>query len=324
VKYLRFLNLIRRFFSNPKRRKEFFIFLIALCISAALWLMIILDKSYTTTYPFLFSVKEHPANRVLKEPLPANSVLIINSRGWNLLKLKISHDIIFLDIPIENFNASKKLIITNQYKDNFKNSLPEGVRIIRIIPDTLRLEFDKLLMKKVKIKANVNVTYRKQFGQSGPLIIEPGFVTVSGPETYVKAIETINTEPITGKFINKTLVKSIKLNRLANTNIEFGINSVNINLPVEKLTEGKYLIPVKLFNTGKQKITLIPDKVEVSYQAPINVFEKIKPESFLVYVDLKSNSNSINGKFKVKLEVSMPYIYYSKVYPEFVDYIIEK
>jgi YbbR domain-containing protein len=286
--------------------------------------MIILDKSYTTTYPFLFSVKEHPANRVLKEPLPANSVLIINSRGWNLLKLKFSHEIIYLDIPIENFNTSKKLIITNQYKDNFKNSLPEGVRIIRIYPDTLRLEFDKLLMKKVKIKPNINVTYRKQFGQSGPLIIEPGYVTVSGPETYIKGIETVYTEPIIGKYISKTLVKTIKLSRIANTNIEFGVNSVNINLPVEKLTEGKFMLPVKLFNTGKQKITLIPEKVEVSFQSTINVFEKVKPESFLVFVDLKSNSNSTKGKFKVKLEVSMPYIYYSKVYPEYVDYIIEK
>lgn len=283
-----------------------------------------LDKSYTTTYPFLFSVKEHPANRVLKEPLPINSVLIINGNGWDLLKLMFSHDTIYLDIPIENFRSSKKLIITNQYKDNFKNSLPEAVHILRIIPDTLKLEFDKLLKKKVMINPDINVTFRKQYGQSGPAIIAPSYVTITGPETYVRDIETINTEPIIGKNISKTIVKSIKLNRLVNTNIEFGITSVNINLPVEKLTEGKYILPVKLFNTGKQKITLIPDKVEVSFQAPITVFNKVKPGAFLVFADLKSNSNSVSGKFKIKLEVSMPYIYYSKVYPEYVDYIIEK
>jgi YbbR domain-containing protein len=324
VKYLRFFTLIRRFFSNPKRRKEFIAFFIAFCISTALWFLIILDKSYTTTYPFTFSVKEHPGNRVLKEPLPANSVLIINCKGWDLLKLMFSHDSIFLEIPVDNFRSSKKLIVTNQYKDNFKNSLPEAVRIIRIIPDTLRLEFDKLLKKKVKVNPDINVTYKKQYGQSGGIGIEPSYVTISGPETYVRDIETVNTEQINGKNISKSIVKPVKLKSFANTNIEFAVSSVQINLPVEKLTEGKFMLPVKLFNTGKQKITLIPDKVEVSFQAPINIFNKVKPESFLVFADQKTNLNTASGKFKVRLEVNAKYIYYTKVYPEYVDYIIEK
>lgn len=289
-----------------------------------MWLLIILDKSYTTTYPFVFSVKEHPGNRVLKEPLPNNSILIINSRGWDLLKLMFSHDTIYLDIPVENFRSSRKVIITNDYKDNFKNSLPETIHILRIIPDTLSLEFDKLLKKKVKIRPDINTTFKKQYGQSGPVVVKPSYVTVSGPETYVRDIEFINTMPVIGKNICKTFVKIIQLNKPVNTNIEFNVNTVNINIPVDKLTEGKYLLPVKLFNIGKQKITLIPDKVEVSYQAPINVFNKVKPESFLVFIDLKSNPNTTSGKFKIKLEVSFPYIYYSKVYPEYIDYIIEK
>jgi len=289
-----------------------------------MWLLIILDKSYTTTCPFLFSVKEHPVNRVLKEPLPKNSILIINSRGWNLLKLMFFHDTIYLDIPIENFRSSKKMIITNEYKDNFRNSLPEAVHILRIIPDTLRLEFDKLLKKKVRIKPDFNVTFKKQFGQSGPVVLEPSDVTVTGPETYVRDIEYIKTMPVIGKNISKSFVKAIGLNKPNNTNIEFNTNSVNINFPVDKLTEGKYILPVKLFNAGKQKITLIPDKVEVSFQAPISVFNKVKPESFMVFIDLKSNTNNSSGKYKVKLEVNFPYIYFSKVYPEYVDYIIEK
>ena len=311
-------------FSNPTIRKEFLIFCIAFFLSATLWLLIILDKSYTTTYPFSFSVNDHPANRTLKEPLPANSVLIINAKGWDLLKLMFLHENIYLDIPIENFRASKKLIVTNQYKDNFKNSLPESVRIIRIIPDSLKLEFDRLMKKTVKIKPDINVTFKKQYGQSGVVITDPSVVTISGPESYVKDIEYVITDPIIEKNISKTLVKKIDLHQFANTNIDFGLSSVNINLPVEKLTEGKFLITVKIFNSVNQKITLIPDKVEVSFQAPINVFEKIKPESFLAFVDLKSNSNSASGKFRVKLEISSPYIYYAKVYPEYVDYIIEK
>jgi YbbR domain-containing protein len=289
-----------------------------------MWLIIILDKPYTTTYPFTFSVKEHPGNRVLKEPLPTNSVLVINGRGWDLVKLMFSHDTVYLNIPVENFKSAKKMIITNEYKDNFKNSLPEAVRILRIIPDTLRLEFDKLLNKKVKIKPDIDVTFKKQFGQSAPVIVEPSYVTISGPESYVRDIEFISTMPVTGKNINKSFMKVISLSNPVNSNIEFNINTVNINLPVDKLTEGKFQLAVKLFNSGKQKITLIPDKVEVSFQAPVNVFSKVKPESFMVFIDLKSNTKFSSGKFKVKLEVSFPYIYYSKVYPEYVDYIIEK
>ena len=289
-----------------------------------MWLLIILDKSYTTTYPFIFSVKEHPGNKVLKEPLPLNSRLIINGRGWDLLKMMYSHDTIYLDIPVENFKSLKKMIITNDYKDNFKNSLPEAVHILRIIPDTLRLEYDKVLKKRVKIKPDINVTFKKQYGQSGQIIVEPSYVTVSGPETYVSDIEFIRTMPVIGKNISKSFVKMIALSKAINTNIEFNVNSVNINFPVDKLTEGKYVLPVKLFNTGKQKVTLIPDRVEVTFQAPVSMFNRVKPESFLVFVDLKSNHNTASGKFKVKLETSFPYVYYSKVYPEYVDYIIEK
>jgi YbbR domain-containing protein len=295
-----------------------------LFISAALWLLIILDKSYTTTFPLVFTVKEHPVNRVLKEPLPKNSALIINSKGWDLAKLMFSKDTIFLDIPAENIKTAKKLIITNQYKENFRNSLPESVKIIRIIPDTLKLEFDKLLKKIVKVKPDINVSFKKQYGQSGPVSLEPSVVTISGPESYVKDVEAVITESVIVKNINKSISKQVKLSGLPNTNIEFNVNSVNLNLPVDKLTEGKFVLPVKLFNAGKKKITLIPEKVEVTFQAPISVYKKVKPENFMVFIDLKSSSNPPSGKYKVKLEVSMPYVYYPKIYPEYVDYIIEK
>jgi hypothetical protein len=289
-----------------------------------MWLIIILDKSYTTTYPFIFSVKNQPANLALKEPLPDNSLLIINGRGWDLLKMMYSHDTVSLDIAIENFRTTRKVLITNNYKETFKSSLPEGVRIIRIIPDTLILEFEKVLRKKVPVKPDLDISFRKQYGQSGKTIIEPSFVTISGPQSYVNDIEYIRTIPIMIKNVSKSINKTIQLSRFSKSNVEFSSNTVNINIPVEKLTEGKYIIPVKLFNSGKEKITLIPDKIEVSFQSPINIFKKVKPESFMVYIDMKSNKKLTSGKLKVKLEVNQPFIYFIKPYPEFVDYIIEK
>jgi hypothetical protein len=69
---------------------------------------------------------------------------------------------------------------------------------------------------------------------------------------------------------------------------------------------------------------LIPDRIEVSFQAPLSLFNQVKPEDFIVYVDAGEQNTQGRNKLKVGLETSNPYLYFTSVYPDYVDFIINK
>jgi len=228
-----------------------------------------------------------------------------------------------VEIRLDNQGQLKQMITSADIKDQFKQFFTDDTKILSVDPENIMIEFEKLVHKKVKVNANLDLKYKKQFGLAGPLLIEPQQIEVSGPQSLVREIKQVNTEFISLHNIDKKIVKEVKILPFTNSGINFEPEKILLTIPAEKLTEGTFTLPVKIFHQGKTKITLIPDRITVSCQIPLNLFEQINTESFLAYVDATEIGN-IKRKLKVNLESKSDFIYFIKASPDYIDFIIEK
>jgi hypothetical protein len=316
-------NFVKSIFRNSKRKKQLFAFLVSLFISGVLWLLIALDRNYTTVIEIKIKLTNLPEGKIPMDPLPEQIVVAINARGWEILKLKRRRHEYPVEIP-QGIKGNAKLVVqSSTIRDKIRDYFPDDIKILGISPEIITVELDKIMTREVRIVPGINLKFKKQYGLSGDISLEPATVEVRGPETYVASIKNIMTERYSKKEIDGKINKTMKLLPQKNTNITYNFDEVKMSVPVEKLTEGQFIIPVKIFNPGKKKITLIPDKIEVSFQAPLSIFDKVHPESFTIYTDAQ-NMKANRKKLRVLYEVKMKGVYFVKLVPDNVDYIIEK
>lgn len=158
------------------------------CFLAAtvFWLMNALNKSgHTTTinYPIEFLYNE--AQYIPITPLPKQIKVNISSTGWDLLKNNFSFDTSPIQYKIEN-PLSVRQINTTSLKELISAKLTRG-KLNFIESDTLFLNFDKRIIRKVAIKVDsAGIDLDKKYVVASLINITPNEVALEGPESLLK------------------------------------------------------------------------------------------------------------------------------------------
>lgn len=158
------------------------------CFLAAtvFWLMNALNKNgHTTTinYPIEFLYNE--AQYIPITPLPKQIQVNISSTGWDLLKNNFSFDTSPIQYKIEN-PLSIRQINTTSLKELISAKLTRG-KLNFIESDTLFLNFDKRIIRKVAIKVDsANIDLEKKYVVASLINITPNEVVLEGPESLLK------------------------------------------------------------------------------------------------------------------------------------------
>lgn len=207
------------------------------CFLAAtvFWLMNALNKSgHTTTinYPIEFLYNE--AQYIPITPLPKQIKVNISSTGWDLLKNNFSFDTSPIQYKIEN-PLSVRQINTTSLKELISAKLTRG-KLNFIESDTLFLNFDKKIIRKVAIKVDsANIDLDKKFVVASLINITPNEVVLEGPESLLKTYPNeillkIPTKRLATNFDDKLLLE-IPQNNLIKANTK----QVKISFEVAEL-----------------------------------------------------------------------------------------
>ena len=99
------------------------------------------------------------------------------------------------------------------------SQLKSDITLRNLRNDQLNIGLDAIISKKVEIKANTNFTYKNGFRSLDSLKIEPDSVVVSGPASYLKEINFVNTNLISRDNIDKTFSQLVALIGSKNTKV---------------------------------------------------------------------------------------------------------
>lgn len=324
-----FLNSSSSEKKGIRLNRRFITFLFCVAISTFFWLMMSLAKEYTIELKFPVDYINPPADKVITNRLPATIDLKISATGFNLLVYKLKHrkETILMDIKYSKALSVKNhyYLPTNYRVDKITDQFERDIKVLRVYPDTIFLNFNKKVTRKVPVKLNMKIDYDKHFQQSDSVRLIPDHISVSGAADEVEKISFVVTEFVSLKNVNDSL--SMKLNILQTPElkqVDLSQSFVEAKVNVTKYTEGNLELPVEVENLPHGfSLKIFPDKVNVKYHVAFENYEKINALQFRAVVDY-SKIEQGSTKLKVQLLKSPAEVRSIKLNPEKVEYIIRK
>lgn len=309
--------------------RRFITFLFCIAISSFFWLMMSLAKEYSIELNFPVSYINPPEDKVIANRLPATIDIEIRASGFNILIYKLKHRKETVQVDIKD---SRPLPVKNHYYlpansriDKITRQFDNDIKILKVLPDTIFLNFNKKAAKKVPVKANLRIIFDKHYQQSDSVKIIPEFITISGATDVVNKINYVETEPVILKNVNDSLAINLNVMKTPEVRlVDLSQATVRATVNVTKFTEGNIELPIEVENLPQRySLKIFPDKVSVKYHVAFQNYEKINAVQFRAVVDYTKIEQG-STKLRVQLLKYPSEVSAVKLNPEKVEYIIRK
>lgn len=309
--------------------RRVFTFLVCLLVSMFFWLMMSLSKEYSITVSFPVNYVNLPTDKIVSNQLPETIDIEIISSGFNLLLYKIrqQRETVLLDMKDARQYISRNhyYLLCNSRIDKITAQFNNDIKVAKINPDTIFLNFNKKVSKRVPVIASINIDFDSQYQLSDSIKVTPSFIDISGAADVLDKINSVETIPVNLKKVSSSL--SLKLGLLktaALKQVEFSESEVHAEVNVKKYTEASLELPIEVSNLPHgYSLKTFPDKVTVKYNVAFDDYATINPLQFTASVDYMKIEQGSN-KLKVVLEKYPSNIRSVKLIIDKVEYIIRK
>ena len=264
-------------------------------IAALLWLLIKLSSNYTVTEPLTINIKDAPADLILTNGTQKIKVTLSTS-GFELLNYYFKPnsrrkvDISLEEVPLHKDSESTYSFGSSYAKEKIASFLTLEPNEVSFDENRITLNMEQLDSVKVKVIANVDLTYEKQYNRLGKIQLSPDSVTIYGPKNMISSIDNVHTQNLTLRNINQNIDTELplKLDNILNASHK----EVNVKIFVEKYTEAVANVPIS--NDSGQNLRLFPDKVKIKYIVSLTDYNIIKDNYFKVNIDTADISSESN------------------------------
>jgi YbbR domain-containing protein len=201
-----------------------------------------------------------------------------------------------IEIPInEDTLKQYNYLIDKSFSMNITKQfihLPPGINLIRVAPNNITIHCDKRITKDVSVTPAFRgfppIDYER-----GEVEVVPKKVALTGPETILRDIKTIPTEPV---YLNKTTVEDFMVDKKVQTvdkKILVSPTSVQLNVEIYKAIETSVFddVPVSIL-LGKQntkigfKPILLSNTVNITLRGPNSQLEMLTKSQIKPFVDI--------------------------------------
>ncbi len=310
-----------------KKRKIFFIFLI---LATIFWFLNALDGEYTTQIKYPIKFINLPKNKVLTSETIKYVDLKISASGYDILniKSKIELNALIIDInrnklhQISEKDTFINFLLTGTFLSQINKQVSQNIEVLAISPDSVIFNFSEEIKKKIPVSAEFNIKCKKMYMISGKIEIKPDSIEISGLKEDVKLIAFAQPEQVEFLNVEKSITEKITLKN--NKGIKINPQEVTINIPIEKYTEKKIRVPIKILNLPDTiNLKIFPDIVNLTFKVPLSLYEKTGIKDFDISVDYKETSKLKSNKMTLKINKQPENINDLKIGTHKIDYIVE-
>lgn len=271
--------------SDKKGNYRISAFTVSLIIAILFWLLNSLSKNYSHKVTFNLVYQEIPFNSQPANPLPKTVNIIFEGNGFDLLWLNIKKP--FKDLKVilpvstnKNFPETFNMAVADCFTKQF-HTTSQNLNISYTEPDSIHFIFTPRLVKKVPVKFNVNISYRKRFGSAKGLMPDADSVIIAGTASALAKVTQIETNNVNAHNLGSTTRLTLKLLNPDSLNIFLSLYTISAQIKVEEITESWINVNVTPPPHIGQ-ILLIPASVKVSFNTTLDNAKIINPADFLV------------------------------------------
>lgn len=270
---------------NKKGNYRISAYTVCLIVAVVFWLLNALGKNYSHKETFKLVYHKIPFNKQPANPLPEYASINFEGKGFNLLWLSIKKP--FKDLKVvmpvsanaqlpERFNISVSDCFLKQYGSN-----TQDLKISFTEPDSIHFLFAKKLTKKVPVKFNVEINFRKRYGSGLGLQTETDSVTIAGTESALSNISEIETNQIKLSNLSNSTSLTFELLNPDSADIFLSTYSIKANIKVEEVTESSVNVPVASHG-NLTRLLIIPSTVKITFNTTLENAKNVNPADFLI------------------------------------------
>lgn len=303
--------------------KAFIGFLIA---SFLFWLLMNLSKKYETTVKYNVVYTDLAQNKMLQEEPTKEIELLVKATGFKLFADNFSNrKVKIVSNKLVRKSKNKYYLLVNNQQTEIQKQLRSGLKLQRVLQDTLYLKLGSLQTKKVPVIADLNITYQLGYDLAEAVKVTPDSVLVSGPELQLRKLSSIKTGTLLLENVSKNSMQEVELSLPENSDkIKISANKVAVSIVVDKFTEGELEIPVKIINLPKKtQLNIFPKKVKVIYKVGLKNFNKVVGSSFEVVCDYKEAKNNELSYLVPELKSKPEFVSSIRLEPSKIDFLIQ-
>jgi YbbR domain-containing protein len=303
-------------------------FLCCIFISVLFWLLMTLSKDYTISVAYPVSYINSPKDKVIANNLPSVINIELRSKGFFLLVYQFRDpQTVYVDLNESHPSGRRNhfFLLTNSQINKFTDQFSSRIKINRVVPDTIFLNFNKKIVKRVPVKANLTLTMDSRYQQADSVQLLPAFVDISGAADVIDKIRYVETLPVSVENVDKkqTIILTVKQDS-TKRDFELSHKKIKALVNVIKFTEATIELPIEAINLPQgYTLKAFPDKVTVKYNVAFDNYEKINTQQFRAVIDYKKAEQGSN-KLRISLEKFPADIRSIKLNPEKVEYILKK
>jgi len=164
----------------------------ALVLAGILWVAVAAQETTTQLVPVRLTVTPPPERSIVGD-VPAEVQALYEGTARELIKLYAQRPVIHKTLP-DSITGSR-YVLDLSIGDL---STVEGavVKPKQIEPRTVVIQLDDVLVKQVPVVARVQILPDSGFEMFGGMAITPAELTVQGPQSQVKPVDTLYTVPL--------------------------------------------------------------------------------------------------------------------------------
>lgn len=242
-------------------------------------------------------IKNLPPDKIILFPSIGQVKLTVRGPSFLVSQLAASPPTVEVVLPPD---------VGNRYDVSFSESairVPPSVEIVSIEPSRAQLIFDARVVKNVR----VNVPEIGALSENLKLIeIEaiPSEVEITGPETEVKSITTVETFPIDLRDITSNTEQELHI-RVPWKYSKVNPGVVDVFVRVMSVTVERQFssVPIEIRSKGTPEVILLPDKVNVEISGPKNLVKGLTKDDIIPYVRIEE---SVSDDTEIVVSVDLP------------------
>lgn len=303
--------------------KNYVSFILSILFAFFLWFAVNLNGEYEENFKARIVIKNLHPEKAIKVDYPEFVDLKVKGQGWKILPFY------FFSRPhmtIDLSNVQSRLYINLLNDRRVHISLPQNVYLIQVEPESLKLEFDRRVEKKVPVVFSYE-TKSSNGDFAYPPRIFPDSVVISGAESIVSRIESISTKKLLIEKLGQEIETNVELLKPNDKLIELSQDFVRVKFLVEQVAEREFTIPVEVTEVPADKeVILFPPDIRVVVRGTLSRLVSAETNVDTTIKALISYRDVVNDKTGlVRPQIILPeYLELVSVSPEGLEYILRQ
>lgn len=307
-------------FKQLKPSRKAVVFVICLLLATGSWFANTLTGSFETTYSIPLSYQNQPFSTRLDGDLPKQVVFHYQGSGWELLGLSMKRfpDSIKVDLGESTNKQNGKIFVRSV---SLVNQLPQDPLPYKIEPEVIAPGLITETSKKIPIRLVYDIQYRKRFGSVTKPQTIPDSILISGPPQLLRKIDSVFTHKFSRTDVFADLNSEVEIASKLPKEILISHQTIEVRLDVSEFTEQSVIIPVEMVGELSEPIKLIPSKVKVTFQYPMDLPGPLDPSLFKAVVDANQLKNDV--PLEVMVTDFPPGVQGIRLDPPRLEYLLE-